>query len=274
MLDIHAVTSGGGTAITAISTIAAGGDNASAAGVPLASGATLVTWGGLTTIADTIKELKLVSQDLIDSVNGEDYTTGGAASGILSIYDNLPFYTGARNISMAQNTAGANNIGFTIDQYSSAGQSNITQEPLYGGLPNRNAMYSQVFGAALTAITWGSQKFAPTNAIPAGKYSIKGAWVSSLTNYALIRFQHADFGPFTPGFPVADPNAAIARAVAPGSDLLFSYPGYQFAWLSIILGVPAEPVFTVQAGGTGLNIQCLDITADTPQVFLNLTKVA
>ncbi len=274
MLDLHAVTSGGGTALTAISTIAAGGDGASAAGVPIASGATLVTWGGLTTIADTIKELKLVSQDLSDSVNGSDYVLGGTATGIEIEYDNLPFYTGARNISMAQNTAGANNIGFTIDQYASGGASNITSEPLYGGLPNRTGMYPQVFGAALTAITWGSQKFAPTNAIPAGKYSIKGAKVSSLTNYALVRFQHADFGPFLPGFPVVDPNITLARAVAPCSDLLFSYPGYQFAWCSVIFGVPCEPVFTVQAGGTGLNIQVLAITADTPQVELYLTKVA
>jgi hypothetical protein len=283
MLDLHVVSSGGGTGLTAIGTIPAN-DGASVAGVPIASGAYLIAWGGLTTIADTIKELKLGSQDLIDPINGEDDVTGGTATGIINEYDFLQFVSGARNISMSQNTAGANNLGYTLDYYSGGpvtagfgldGSGFIPPPgyPAFAPLSNRQGVYPTTLGV-LTAITYGTTAFSPTNAIPAGKWAILGAKVSSLTNYALIRFLHADFGAFSPGFPVVDPNVTLARANAPSSDLMFSYNGYQFAYLSWLLQKPCCPVFTVQANATGLRYQAIAITADTPQVTVNLLKVA
>lgn len=239
--------------------------------MPVAGGAALVGWGGLTTIADTIKELKLVSQDQLDPVNGEDIVTGSAASGIISVWDYLKFAAGARSVSMAQNTGGANNMAYLLDLYP---QGPTQRHPVYG-VDGHNWYGSTVYGGALTALTWKQQAFNPTNAIPAGKYAIQGAWCSSLTNYGLIRFRHADFGVFAPGFPVVDPNVAAARASVPGigQDLLTVYSGYQFSYLSQLLGVPCEPVFTVQANATGLNFEMAAITADTPEVILNLVKV-
>lgn len=269
MLDVHALSSGGGTSLTAISTILLGGDGASVAGVPVAGGAALVGWGGMTTIADTIKELKLVSQDQLDPVNGEDIVTGSAAAGILHFWDYLKFAAGARSLSMSQNTAGANNIGYLIDLYPGGP---VVKHPIYG-VDGKNWYGSTVYGGALTALTWKQQAFNPTNAIPAGKYAIQGVWCSSLTNYALIRFRHADFGVYAPGFPVVDPHIAAARAVLPLERLLLSSAGYQFSVMSEILNVPCEPVFTVQANATGLNFEMAAITADTPEVILNLAKV-
>jgi hypothetical protein len=272
VLDIHALSSGGGTSLTAIATILAGGDLATVAGVPVAGGAALVRWGGLTTIADTIKELKLVSQDQLDPVNGQDIVAGGTASGIMDIAEYLKFANGARNPSMAQNTGAANNIAYLIDNY---GGGAVTQHEYYG-VDGKNWQGSTVYGGALTAITWKQQAFNPGSAIPAGKYAIRGAWVSSLTNYALLRFRHADFGAFAPGFPVVDVNQTVARAniAGLGQDLLNDYSGLQFSYLSKLLRVPCEPIFTVQANATGLNFEMAAITTDTPEVILNLVKVS
>jgi hypothetical protein len=268
MIDLHALSSGGGTSLTAISTILLGGDGASVAGVPVAGGAALIGWGGLTTIADTIKELKLISQDQLDPVNGEDFVEGGTATGLHHVKDYLKFAAGARQFTMAQNTGAANNIAYMIDLYPGGP---VQQHPMYG-VDGKNWYGSTVYSGALTALTWKQQAFNPTNAIPAGKYAIQGVWVSSLTNYALIRFRHADFGVFAPGFPVIDPNITLARAVVPLDDLLLT-PGYQFSYLSNLMRTPLEPVFTVQANATGLNFEMASITADTPEVMLNLAKV-
>jgi len=271
LLDIHGLSSGGGTSLTAIGTILLGQDGATVAGVPVAGGARLVGWGGLTTIADTIKELKMTSQDQMDPVNAQDFVMGSAGAGIAHLHDYLEFSAGARTFSMAQDTAGANNIAYMIDNYSGGP---VNKHPLYG-INGKNGDYSTVYGGALTALTWKAQAFNPSSAIPAGKYAIQGAWVSSLTNYALIRFRHADFGVYAPGFPVCDPNVAAARAVVPGmgGDLLLTYAGYQFSYLSELLKVPCEPIFTVQANATGLNFEMASITADTPEVLLNLVRV-
>jgi hypothetical protein len=270
MLDIHALSSGGGTALTNISTILLGNDGATVAGVPIAGGAALVGWGGLTTIADTIKELKLTSQDQLDPVNGEDLVEGGTATGIHHLWDYLRFAAGARTVAMSQNTAGANNMAYLIDLYPGGP---VKRTPIYG-TDGKNWYGSTVYSGALTALTWKQQAFNPTNAIPAGKYAIQGCWVSALTNYALIRFRHADFGVFAPGFPVVDANVTLARAVAPLERLLIASAGYQFSVMSEILGQPLEPIFTVQANATGLNLEMSAITADTPEVLLNLVKVA
>src|SRR5205823_11138903 len=99
-----------------------------------------------------------------------------------------------RTIAVALNTGAGNTMGYFTDLYAGG---NVTQHPIYGK-SGKNGWYSQVFGGALTAITWGTVAFSPTAAIPPGKYAIQGAAVSQLTNYGLIRFQHANFGGLFP----------------------------------------------------------------------------
>jgi len=232
-----------------------------------------VGWGGLTTIADTIKEIQLVSQDQLDPINGEDWTPGASSLvGIAHFWDDLIYDKGVRTINMAQNTGAANNIGYYMDNYPDPTKSPNMNIPQYGR-QSANGFYSTTYGGALTAITWKQQAFAPTKPIPAGRYAIKGVTVSALTNYALIRFRHADFGAFAPGFPVLDlTNTALANAVAPKDPLLLNQ-NLQFCYLSDILNKPMCPTFTVSNQGTGLQFEMASITADTPIVELSLSKV-
>lgn len=270
MLDLHACSSGGSKdTLAAVSTILLGNDGQTAAGVPIDPSATLMAWGGLTTIADTIEKLQLLAQDQVDPVNGQQFLPGAASVlGLVNQYDYLPFKTGARNILLAQNTGAANDMVYWLDHY---GKGNAVKIPRYGKA-NGNAMYSTTM-SALTALTWGSAAFAPTQLPPAGKYAILGARVTGLTNYGLLRFSHADFGAFSPGFPVLDSSKAAARAVVNDDPLLQTANGWQFSYLSDALGVPCNPVFTISAQGTGLLIEAAAITADTPIVNLVLSKV-
>lgn len=172
---------------------------------------------------------------------------------------------------MAQNTGAANNMVYWMDWYASGAKLPSIQQNRYGKA-GKNAAYSTTFGGALTAITWGSAVFAPSPLLPAGKYAILGARADALTNYGFIRFQHADFGPYLPGFPIVDTALAAARATV-GDSLLTLEAGYQFVDLSDILKQPCCPVFTVSAQGTGLTIQAAAITADTPIIEILLTAL-
>lgn len=274
-LDLHAVTSGGSvTTLAAISTIAAGGDGATVAGVPIAPGAILTHWGGITTIADVIEEIKLATQDMWDPINGEDFSFGTATGYLAALFNKatwIPYKTGQRQISMAQKTGAANNIGYTIDYSQSTPP--VPTRAISKFVPNQINL-STVFGGALTAITWGNQAFAPTTSIPNGYYAILGCYVSALTNAALIRFRHADFGLFRPGFPVLDQSlTAVANAVLPKEETLL-HQGEQFVFLSEKLRAPLCPVFRATNGGTGLSFDVLDIVADTPNVNVVIAKVA
>lgn len=264
MLDLHALTDTTGSVTLANISVAANipaNDGQTAPGVPIAPGAVLKGWGALTTIADTLRELQLISQDQIDSINGE-YWRPGAASvlGIAHFESNLPFRSGGRQIRIRQNTGAAPIIGFTLDQYASPVGAHPKTFSQMIKLP-------QVFGA-LTANVWGTVAVAPGTNIPAGTYAILGVYVHGLTNYALIRFSHADFGGKKPGFAVIDESKAIARAVAPMASPIFNLTGNQF------LALGDCPVFRCTSAGTGLTIEMLSITADTPDVTLNLVQLA
>ncbi|MDA4119563.1 MAG: hypothetical protein OK436_03150, partial [Thaumarchaeota archaeon] len=109
MLDIRALSSGGGTTLTQIATAAAGDAQQSIAGSPVlgdkaSQTPSLIGWGGLTTIADTIRELQLVDTDMVDSKNSE-YLVLGASSllGIIHRWTNLPYQGSVRQIFMRQN---------------------------------------------------------------------------------------------------------------------------------------------------------------------------
>ena len=264
MLDLHALAdTTGSITLTNISVAAniPANDGQSAAGVPIAPGAILKAWGLLTTIADTLREARLISQDQIDPINGE-YWIGGTTSllGLLHFDAYLPFLRGLRMIYRRQNTAANPVIGYTMDKYPTPSSADVKN---FG----QTIILPQVFGAALTANTWGTQIVAPASMIPAGRYALLGVYVHALTNYALIRFEHADFGGKKPGFPVVDDSVASARAVTPIWAPVFSN-GAQF------LAMGDVPIFNVTVQGTGLTIDMLSITADTPQVMLHLVQLA
>jgi len=260
MLDLHAVSTAGSTGgLGSITTILAGGDGQTVAGVPLKPSAVLVGWGALSTIADTIERVKMSSQDQVDAQNGEDHTIGtGSVVGFFYKPTFLPYKAGRRLIEIDQNTGANPAIGFTLDKYGSGSAAG-----------NSNQVSTETTSAALTSVTWNSTAYNPTTPIPNGRYAILGAYCTDLTNYGLIRFAHPDFKGLKPGFPILDrEGAAIASAVAPAGNPLLYNLGYQFQIMRDC------PVFTVSNAGSGLSIECAAITTDTPRIILNLAKVA
>jgi hypothetical protein len=134
---------------------------------------------------------------------------------------------------------------------------------------------AQTFGGALTTNQWSSLAIAPTTAIPNGTYVILGAYVTALTNVALIRFSHADFQGLKPGFPVmnAELTAAVTYQVAMRDSLVTLDMGEQFLSLSDTFGTPQCPVFRVSNAGTGLTAECIGVQADTPVVNLVVMRL-
>lgn len=262
MLDLHALSSGGSAAaLTDIATILLGGDGATAAGVPIGANAKLINWGAMTTIADTISRLRLLSPDHVDYQNGEDFILGASSLiGCMNVDTDMDYKKGRRIIAMLQNTGAANNMGFLVDKY---GSSKVPSAPL-----KDRVVISQLFAGALAAITWRAQAFAPAILPPTGRYALLGFWINCITNYALVRFVHSSFGGYKPGLPCKDDiSTAAARAVLPPSNPVYANPGYQFLVLKDV------PEFQITENGTGLTIEASAITTDTPIITLNLSKV-
>lgn len=276
MLDMHVVSGTPGAALVLGSTFGTvpNLDGQSAAGVPITSGARLKLWGGLSPTADTIAALKLASQDMVDTINGEHYVPGAASLLNVKInWTDLAFKSGLRAVSMGTNTGVVNAMAFLLDSYKMATpQAPISGKKCFG---NQVVPPAVTFGGALTTLVWGSLAYAPTNMPPAGKYAILGAYVSAITNGAVIRFQHADFGQFTPGFPVSNFETISTSTwdKIDKDDLLLTQAGSQFVYLSDELGEPCIPVFTIGPTGTGLTIQVCSVQADTPVVTLVLARV-
>lgn len=272
MLDVHALyLTGGNVALTQILTIPSN-DGAVVAGVPLLATpgkATLTAWGGAgVAVADAIKQIALYSNDLNDPANASIWTPTGTSLAINTPHflESLPFKSAARVIKAAQKAA-ADEFVFLIDNYNPA---DVHASCIFGGrCPPNRGIYSQTMGA-LTAKVWGSTPFVPTNNLPGGSYAILGFWTTALTNVALIRFQHADFGMVQPGCMAADFfGGALTLANYSADDILLD-PGYQFVRFGEITGAPQCPVFRAGPTGTGLQIWGFDLTADTPTVILNL----
>ena len=263
MLDLHALTVPAGVAALTDISIAANipaNDGQSAAGVPIAPGAILKAWGfvALSTCTGLI-EAQLISQDQIDPINGEHW--GSSTSVALSLHfdAHLPFLRGKRALHI-NSTAQNDLAGYTIDKYPTPGGADVKT---FG----QRIMITQIKVGALTPNVWGTQIVAPANMIPAGRYALLGAYVHALTNHSLIRFEHADFQGKKPGFPVVDESLAVARAVLPMHSPVFSGYGHQFLAMGDI------PVFNCTVQGTGLSIQLLSMTADTPEVTLHLVQI-
>jgi len=245
-------------------------DGAQVAGVPLRGDAVLRMWGVHSVLANTIAVVKLQSQDQVDPINGQTVTPG-TTSLLNQWYDytNLPYKTGARYIQSGTNTAQAAQTAWTIDEYPVG--------PCMVGTPSMGGDVSTTttYGGALTSNVWGSNAFAPTTALPNGKYMIHGAHVSAITAPAMLRFSHADFGFMKPGFPVM-PEVIISTTSwdkAMKDDLVLTATGEQFDYLSSVLGKPCNPVFSVTNAGTGLNFEMLSNVANTPVIDLFLSKV-
>lgn len=272
MLDVRAVTITPGAVLVlgnpgAVST----NDGAQVAGVPLRNDAILRMYGFHSPTADTIARVRLQSQDQVDPINGVDFVPGAAS--LLNQhfdYTTLPYKAGARVIQAGTNTGVVAGNGYMIDEYNGGplvkGSRSMGGEVMVGAL---------TFGGALTANVWGTLAFSPTSALPNGKYAILGAYVSAIANAALIRFAHADFGSFKPGFPVMN-YETISTATwdkACKDDLILGAVGEQFIYLGDVFGKPMCPVFTVGNAGTGLNIEIISAQADTPVVNLVIAKV-
>jgi len=273
MLDIRAITTTPGAVLVLGNPgVIGGNDGAAVAGVPIKPTARLIDWGFLSPTADSIARLQLVSQDQPDPINGEDISPGAASLWLgFHKFTNIPYKTGNRIIKAGTNVGVVAGTAFTIDFYDH--ESDIGGDRAYFS-PNIVMPPSFTYGAALVANTWGNNAFAPTTAIPNGKYAILGAWTTALSNVGAIRFQHADFGYCAPGFPVADPEiSAILGLQIHNRDPLWLAQGYQFAYLSEKTGKNCIPTFTVSNAGTGLLVQMIAAQAATPVVTLNLAKV-
>ncbi len=143
-------------------------------------------------------------------------------------------------------------------------------------IPANVAEYSFAAGGAATAGVYQTTAFNPSTTPPIGTYVILGARVYALSTAAVLRFQHTDFAGAFPGFPVASYGGGTLTPANYGgmSILSDSWQGYQFVYLSQLLGMQLCPVFRIQGQSTGLNLQLLDTAADTAQFDLILQKIA
>jgi hypothetical protein len=281
MLDIHASVGTAGAVLTMaqLATLIAT-DGLNVVGVPLRPDATLIMWGSSSIIANTIAATKLISQDCMDPINGENINLGSASlKNLFYKTTRIPFSTGNRQISQGTNTAQtANSLAITVDAYEAGSKVGDCIGPDGPDGPLRIAknmvMVPQVLVADV-AIAWTVTPFAPATPIPNGKYALLGFTLSKATEAHLIRFAHADFGFCLPGIPCVDHMASAILGLQKGmQDPIGTDPGFQFVALSELLKKPCVPVFTVSNAATGLNIQSISATAtDTPNVTPYLAKI-
>jgi hypothetical protein len=268
---MHVVNGTPGAALVlgaTFATIAPGGDGQSVAGVPIAPGAVLKLWGGFSIAANTIGNVKLQSQDQPDPINGETYTPGAASLINLKCHwTNLAYKSGLRAITMGTNTGVGAASAYFVDMY--------PQGPCVSTGDRIIVTPVGTFGGAITIGTWSQLAYTPAVALPNGKYAIMGAYVAAMSYGGVIRFRHADFGQFAPGFPVQNFSTISSSTwdKIEKEDLLQGQTGWQFEYLSKVLGVPCCQVFSVTNAGTGLTIECNSQVADTPTVTLVLAKV-
>jgi hypothetical protein len=275
MLDLHSVYDSTGSTDTIVAennsnAVIPTNDGATTIGVSPFNNAVLVAFGAqsLNGGAQGIVSVGLQGNNIVDPTNKMQFTaTGTDVMAVKSIMTQVGYSNGPNLVNYAQEAAGI----ITTHKL------DLVQGPACTGgsyTPAGQAIYPATF-SQLTAGAYGSKSFAPTNAPPIGRYAVLGAWVSALTAGAALRFDHTDFKGAKPGFPVVDyATAALTPSQIQGGGVFSpEAQGYQFVWLSQKLGVASCPVFTVQGQGTGLNIQCIDGTADTPTVILNLQKV-
>jgi len=274
ILDLHAnvITPGAGATLTlgVGPGVIAAGDGQSVAGVPIDPAATLVGYGMNSATADSIARVRLQSQDQADPINGEDIAPGATSTVLNSWkFTSLKYKSGQRVIQASTNTGVTAGTSLLLDAYPSV--SGIDGSRHIGGQVVTTP--ATTFGAALGANAWGAQAYAPASPLPNGRYAILGSTVSACTQ-AAIRFVHASFKGYKPGYICADMNQAAATSVTTNLKIdLIMEPGWQFVTLSKELGFGCCPVFDVTNAGTGLTIEMIAAQAATPVVTLYLAKV-
>ena len=275
-LDLRGIVGTGGTTLSVISTLPVN-DGAPVAGLPLKGNAAQGTpimraWGIQNLIADTNRETQLLSADMYDAKNGEYDVIGSSSALNNSVYTTyVPFKGGFRQLSIRSNTSAGKPIGWMLDDY--PGAYGVAKCGFSSGtMTGDHAKVTQVFGGGLTTQVWGNVGFAPTYPLKAGRWAILGAKVNALTDNAVIRFSHADFNGYKPGFPVTDQTNTTAGTANDQPGVFFDYPGLQFAALDMFMGTGC-PVFTASSAASGLTIEALDAAADTPNVSVWLQRV-
>ena len=283
MLDMHAVTGTGSfAALTKLGTILPGGDKATVAGVPIDPKATLAMWGAkVLSSADItgIAQLQMQAQgDQVDTVNAETFNIGGNSLTLrLKKYTNLPYSKGARDISIFQagDTTATAQLGFTIDHIE--GGKAVALKKV---APKIAVVSLAAPTGNSTPAAWNSYPIANGGtttwqaALPNGQWAILGAWVNNIALDGLLRFSHADFGAYQPGFDVFNEFDGNNAFVTMHADELDIEQGYQFVKMSKDLEKPCCPQFTVSNAGTGLTAQFASLTAEKPVITLNLSKVS
>jgi hypothetical protein len=273
MLDVHAVvgTPGAIGTLTKLATLIPT-DGLVVPGIPLRPDARLILHGSISKIANTIAQHQLISQDMLDPINGENAYLGSASlKNLFYKFCNILFGTGARSIYQTSNTAQtANSFGVTLDHYEPGSKVGDCQGPGLRFIADTVAV-PQTLNADV-AISWVVTPYAPATPIPNGKYALLGFLASKMTEAHVIRFAHADFGWCLPGIPTVD--HMIATGPEQGMNDHLAMPGYQFEVISELTKKPCIPVFTVSNAATGLNIHSLAATAtDTPVITPYLAKV-
>ena len=275
MLDVRATTGTPGAVLVnaALATIAVA-DGSPVAGVPIRDTARLILWGSNSLIANTVATTRLISQDLIDPINGEIIVLGTTSLQNQAYkMTNVPYKSGARTISQGTNTAQtATSTGYTLDYYEGGG---VIGSPSGMERVFPNQISVPQICAADVALTWTGTGLAPATQIPNGKYALLGCYTSLMTEPHVVRFSHADFGAYKPGFPITGmANSAILGFQKGMKDYIATSAGYQFVAISELTNKPCIPVFSVSNAGTGLVIESLAGTAtDTPTYTLVLAKV-
>lgn len=239
--------------------------------MPIQDGARLILWGSSSLIANTILNTKLVSQDMVDPINGEEVSLG--ATSLVNLFykfTNILYKTGARLVQQTTNTAQTDtSIGGLLDYYDQPAGINP-------GYFTPSISVPQTSSAANVVNTWVSTGIAPAVAIPNGKYALLGAWNSLSVDPIWLRFNHADFQGKKPGFPMGASSFASAilglQKVSKGPITMSD--GYQFVDISTMSGKPCCPTFNVTNAGTGLNMEILAaVVTDTPRISLHLAKI-
>lgn len=288
MLDLHNTYDATGSTDTVVTENNANavipvGDGATTIGLsPWQLAATLIAYGAtvdaagqaLTTIGLQSNNLADATNQLVDGLNTTPVATRIAASYFIQ----LGYGAGPNYVRYANEAAGKT-APFKIDWIPGKGATSagsLAPGPQRAGDTTTGFTQYSIVSGACTAGVYNTTSFAPTNTPPVGKYAILGARVSALTTALTLRFQHTDFGGCFPGFPVTDYNVGALTPGNIGGNTLLSdaWQGFQFVYMSQLLGVPCCPIFTIQGQGTGLNLQFLDTAADTPQTTLNLWKIA
>lgn len=291
MLDLHSTYDATGSTDTIVTennsnAVIPANDGATTIGVSPWPGAVMVAYGAHTgAAAQAYTALGLTSNNLVDPTNqlldGVN-STPAMTSTIKAQFLQLNYVKGPNLVRYANEAAGAS-ITFKIDNVA------VGSCQMGSIFPSTDAtksvgftQYSLVAGGAQTAGVYSTTAFSTANTVnttqtpPIGTYAILGARVYAIPFAAVIRFQHTDFGGAFPGFPVVSYGNGTATGANQGGNMITSdsWQGNQFVQLSQYLGIPCCPLFRIQGQGTGLNVQIIDAAADTPQIVLNLLKVA